>query len=67
MEFNMHESGLNCYNPTDKSVVLINTVSKNYQVLLKSKLTVQIKQKLCTPNSGINQLNNSGGLFRVNK
>ena len=27
----MHESGIHCYNPTDKSVVLINTVSGNKQ------------------------------------
>ena len=27
VEFNMHESGHHCYNPTDKVVVLINDVS----------------------------------------
>ena len=29
MEFNMHKSVLHCYNPTNKAVVLINTVSEN--------------------------------------
>ena len=27
MKFKVHESGIHCYNPTDKSVVLINNVS----------------------------------------
>ena len=31
MELNIHESGLHCYNPTDKAVVLINTVSRSKQ------------------------------------
>ena len=34
----MHESGLHCYNPTNKSVVLINTVSKNNQEFPKRKI-----------------------------
>ena len=37
MEFNMHESGINCYSPTDHSVVIINTVCRNKQVFSKIK------------------------------
>ena len=35
MEFKMHESRLHCYKPNYKSVVLINSVSVNKQVLTK--------------------------------
>ena len=38
MEFNMHESGLCCYNPTDKAVVLINDVSLNNQLISKRQI-----------------------------
>ena len=31
MEFKIHESVIHCYNPTDRAVVLINTVSVNKQ------------------------------------
>ena len=34
----MHEFGLYCNNPTDKSVVLINTVSRNKQGLPKIRI-----------------------------
>ena len=34
----MHESGLRCYNPTDKAVVLINTVSENKQGFSKRQI-----------------------------
>ena len=46
MEFKMHQSGLHCYNPTDKEVVLINTVSGNKQVFPRDKLMVQNKQNI---------------------
>ena len=38
MELKMRESGLCCYDPTNKSVVLINTVSKNNQVFSKRQI-----------------------------
>ena len=38
MEFNMHASGLHCYNTTDKAVVLINTVHRNRQGFSKRKI-----------------------------
>ena len=38
MEFNIHESGIHCYNPTDKAVVLINTVTGSKQRLPKRKI-----------------------------
>ena len=41
MAFNIHESGLHCYNPTNKSVLLINNISKNKQGFPRDKLTVQ--------------------------
>ena len=37
MEFNMHESGIHCYNTTDKAVVIISNVSKNKQGFSKRK------------------------------
>ena len=60
----MHESGLHCYNPTGKSVVLINTVSKINRYFSREKITGQIKQTLFTPNLGIHQFKISGGLFK---
>ena len=38
IEFKMHESVLHCYNSTDKSVVLINTLSVNKQGFSKRKI-----------------------------
>ena len=38
MELSMNQSGLHCYNPTDKEVVLINTVSVNKQVFSKRQI-----------------------------
>ena len=67
MEFKMHEYGIHCYNPNNKAVVLINNVSKNKQVFTKRKLTMQSKQKFCTPNLGIHQLKISGGFFKADK
>ena len=67
MGFNMHESGLHCYNTTDKAVVLINTVSVNKQLISKRQIKTAEQEKLCTPNLGIHQLNISGGFFKSNK
>ena len=41
----MHESGLHCYNPTDKSVVLINTVSRNKQGFSKRQINIAEQAK----------------------
>ena len=38
MEFKMHESGLHCYNPTNKAVVLIDNVSENKQIPPKRQI-----------------------------
>ena len=38
MEFNMHEFLLHFYNPTDNSVVLINTISGNKQLFSNRKI-----------------------------
>ena len=38
MEFNMHESGLHCYNPTDKAVLLMNTISINKKESSKTQI-----------------------------
>ena len=38
MEFNMHEYGLNFYNPTNKAVVLINTLSESKQWFSKRRI-----------------------------
>ena len=38
MEFNMHEYGLHCYNPTYKVVVLINSVSRNIKIFSKRQI-----------------------------
>ena len=67
MEFNMHVSGLRFYNPNDKVVVLRNTVPETSKDFQREKLTVQNKQKLCTPNLGIDKLNISDELFKENK
>ena len=61
MEFKTHESGLHFYNPTYKTVELINKASVNKKELTKRKLTVQRKQTMCMPNSDIHQLSTSDG------
>ena len=38
MEFKLHEYGIHCYNPTDKTMVLINTISENKQGFSKRKI-----------------------------
>ena len=38
MEFNMHQYGIHCNNPTYKAVILINTVSKNKQGFPKRQI-----------------------------
>ena len=38
MEFKMHQSGLHFYNPTDKDVLLINTISGYKQVFSKRQI-----------------------------
>ena len=63
----MHEYGLHCYNPTDKGVVLIHMYQKTRKDFPSEKLTLQSKQKLCTPNLYINQLNISNGFFKSKK
>ena len=45
MEFNMHESGLRCYNPTDKAVVIINDVSVNKQLISKRQINTAEQAK----------------------
>ena len=42
MEFNMHESGLRCYNPTDETVLLINTIDRNKQEFSKRKINSRL-------------------------
>ena len=38
IQFKMHESVFHCYNATDKSVVLINDVSLNNQLISKRQI-----------------------------
>ena len=38
MEFKMHESGIHCCDPTDKALLLIDTVSGNKKGFSKRKI-----------------------------
>ena len=61
MEFKMHSSGLHCYNPTDKEVTLINTVSGNKQVFSKRKFNNAEQAKHFTSNFVTHKLHISVG------
>ena len=67
MEFKMHQYGLHCYNPTDKEVVLINTVSGNKQVFSKRQINGAEQAKNCTSNLVTHKLHISVGLLESNK
>ena len=58
MESRIYESGIHCYNPTDKAVVLINTISR---------INVADQSKNGMLNLGLHQLKISGELFKTNK
>ena len=45
MEFNMHESGIHCYNPTNKAVLIINNDSGNKQGFSKRQINGAEKAK----------------------
>ena len=67
MEFKIHKSGLHCYNPTDKEVVLINTVSGNKQVFSKRQINGAEQAKHSASNLVTHKLHISVGLLRYNK
>ena len=67
MEFSIHQSGIYCYNQTDKEVVLINAVSGNKQVFSKGKIHGAEQEKHCTSNLVTHKLHISVGFLKSNK
>ena len=67
MEFKIHQSGLHCYNPTNKDVELINTISGNKQVFSKRQINGSEQANICTSNLVTHKLHISVGLSRYNK
>ena len=67
MELSMNQSGLHFYNPTDKEVVLINSVSVNKQVFPKRQINGAEQAKHCTSNFVTHKLHISVGFLKYNK
>ena len=66
MELSMIKSGIHCYNPTDKKVVLINTVSVNEQVFSKGQINGAEQAKHCTSNLVTHKLHILVGFLKYN-
>ena len=67
MEFKMNKYGLHYYNPTDKEVVLINTISKNKQVFPKRKINGAEQAKTLYSKLGYPSVEYFRWIFQIQK
>ena len=67
MEFKMHGSGLHCYNPTDREVVLIHNVSKNKQGFSKRKFNGAEQAKTLYAKLGYPSVKDFRYIFQIQK
>ena len=67
MEFKMHESGINFYNPNDKAVVLINNVSRNKKGFSKRHINGTDQEKTLYAKLGYPSVKSFRWIFQSQK